>query len=59
MGVLQVLKRDGTVVPFSKDKIIQAISKAGFVEEYIKNKIACEIKLHTQFFNYFQFIFLV
>ena len=44
MGVLQVLKRDGTVVPFSKDKIIQAISKAGFVEEYIKNKIACEIE---------------
>lgn len=40
----EVLKRDGTVVPFSRDKIIQAISKAGFVEDYIKNKIACEIE---------------
>lgn len=40
----QVLKRDGTVIPFSKIKIIQAISKAGFVEESIKNKIADEIE---------------
>lgn len=40
----KVLKRDGTIVPFSRDKIIQAISKAGFVEDYIKNKIAGEIE---------------
>lgn len=40
----KVLKRDGTIVPFSRDKIIQAISKAGFVEDYIKNKIASEIE---------------
>lgn len=40
----KVLKRDGTVVSFSRDKIIQAISKAGFVEDYIKDKIAREIE---------------
>lgn len=40
----KVLKRDGTMVPFSRDKIIQAISKAGFVEDYIKGKIAREIE---------------
>ena len=44
MGVLQVLKRDGTIVPFNKDKIIQAISKAGFIEDHIKSKIATEIE---------------
>ena len=40
----EVLKRDGTVVPFDRDKIIRAISKAGFVEDYIKSRIACEIE---------------
>lgn len=44
MGVLQVLKRDGTVVPFDKDKITRAISKAGFVDDYVKTKIANEIE---------------
>lgn len=39
-----VLKRDGNVVPFDRHKIIQAISKAGFVEDYIKTKIANEIE---------------
>lgn len=39
-----VIKRDGTVVPFNRDKITGAISKAGFVDDYIKNKIATEIE---------------
>lgn len=45
MGALtEVLKRDGAVVPFNRNKIIQAISKAGFVEDSIKHKIAYEIE---------------
>ena len=38
-----VQKRDGRKVPFEKQKIINAISKAGFVKNEIKEKIATEI----------------
>lgn len=38
-----VLKRDGRKVKFEKDKIIKAISKAGFVADEVKEKIATEI----------------
>ena len=37
-----VKKRDGSIVPFEKQKIINAIGKAGFVKEGIKEKIADE-----------------
>lgn len=43
---LEVLKRDGTIVPFDKDKIISAISKAGYVDDITKAKIALEIANH-------------
>lgn len=39
-----VIKRDGRKVPFNKQKIIAAISKAGYVKEEIKTKIATEIE---------------
>lgn len=39
-----VKKRDGRIVPFNKNKIITAISKAGFVPADLKNKIAEEIE---------------
>ena len=42
-----VKKRDGSIVPFEKQKIINAIGKAGFVKEGIKEKIADEI-LHQK-----------
>lgn len=42
-----VKKRDGSIVPFEKQKIINAIGKAGFVKEDIKEKIADEI-LHQK-----------
>lgn len=42
-----VKKRDGSIVPFEKQKIINAIGKAGFVKEGIKEKIAEEI-LHQK-----------
>lgn len=42
-----VKKRDGSIVPFEKQKIINAIGKAGFVKEEIKEKIADEI-LHQK-----------
>ena len=41
---MKVLKRDGTIVPFDKNKIISAISRAGYVDETTKNKIALEIE---------------
>ena len=44
MNTQGVLKRDGTVVPFSKEKIISAITKAGYVDESTKAKIALEIE---------------
>ena len=39
-----VKKRDGRVVPFEKEKIVTAISKAGNVDEITKDKIADEIE---------------
>ena len=39
-----VQKRDGRVVPFEKEKIVIAISKAGSVDEATKVKIADEIE---------------
>lgn len=38
-----VKKRDGRIVPFEKEKIVTAITKAGCVEEATKEKIAEEI----------------
>lgn len=42
--MLNVEKRDGTLVEFNKDKIINAISKAGYVDEDTKNQIAQDIE---------------
>lgn len=39
-----VQKRDGRIVPFEKNKIVTAISKAGFVKDEVKEKIATEIE---------------
>lgn len=41
---MNVLKRDGSVVPFDKNKIISAISRAGYVDDITKTKIALEIE---------------
>lgn len=41
---MKVIKRDGRKVDFNKDKIIQAISKSGFIKEDLKEKIASEIE---------------
>lgn len=41
---LQVVKRDGKRVDFDKSKIIAAISKAGYVESNVKERIATEIE---------------
>ncbi len=38
-----VKKRDGRLVPFEKQKIVTAISKAGSVKAEVKNRIANEI----------------
>ena len=37
---MKIKKRDGFLVDFNKDKIINAISKAGFVASKTKNTIA-------------------
>jgi len=37
---LKIKKRDGSLVGFNKDKIITAISKAGYVDDYTKENIA-------------------
>jgi ribonucleoside-triphosphate reductase len=37
---LKIKKRDGSLVAFNKDKIITAISKAGYVDDYTKENIA-------------------
>lgn len=37
---MKIKKRDGSLVDFNKDKIINAISKAGFVDSKTKNAIA-------------------
>lgn len=42
--VKTVIKRDGRVAPFEKKKIINAISKAGYVKDGIKERIAAEIE---------------
>lgn len=41
---MDVIKRNGKVVPFSKEKIIRAISKAGHIKGDLKEKIAAEIE---------------
>lgn len=41
---MDVVKRDGRKVPFQQQKIINAISKAGFVQDETKQKIAAEIE---------------
>ena len=41
---MEVVKRDGRKVPFQRQKIINAISKAGFVQDETKQKIATEIE---------------
>lgn len=40
---MNVIKRDGREVEFDKSKIIDAISKAGYVDDLTKNRIAEEI----------------
>lgn len=37
---MKIKKRDGSLVAFNKDKIITAISKAGYVDDYTKENIA-------------------
>lgn len=41
---LKIKKRDGSLVDFNKDKIINAISKAGYVGEDTKKQIAQDIE---------------
>lgn len=41
--MLQVIKRDGRKVPFEREKIVTAISKAGFVPDDVKHRIAEDI----------------
>lgn len=41
---MEVIKRDGRKVPFKKERIVCAISKAGFVKDDVKEKIASEIE---------------
>ena len=51
-GIANVLKRDGKLVPFDKNKIISAISRAGFVDDTVKQKIALEIESVAKKFSY-------
>ena len=39
-----VVKRNGTVVPYNRDKIVNAIKKAGYVREATINKIVASIE---------------
>lgn len=41
---MKIKKRDGSLVDFNKDKIITAISKAGYVDEDTKKQIAQDIE---------------
>ena len=41
---MNVIKRDGRIVPFQKEKIVAAITKAGFVPDDTKDKIATDIE---------------
>ena len=43
-----VKKRDGVLVPFEKQKIINAISKAGYVKDEVKERIE---EYRIKFFN--------
>ena len=51
-GLANVLKRDGKFVPFDRNKIISAISRAGFVDDVIKSKIALEIENVAKKYSY-------
>lgn len=41
---MKIKKRDGSLIDFNKDKIINAISKAGYVDEDTKKQIAHDIE---------------
>ena len=41
---MEVIKRDGRKVPFDPQKIVNAITKAGYVPDEIKHRIASEIE---------------
>lgn len=41
---MKIKKRDGSLIDFNKDKIINAISKAGYVDEDTKKQIAQDIE---------------
>ena len=41
---MEVVKRNGKVVPFDKNKIVRAISKAGYIKDDLKERIASEIE---------------
>lgn len=45
---MKIKKRDGSLVDFNKDKIITAISKAGYVDDYTKENIAEYIERITK-----------
>lgn len=46
-----VVKRDGNKVEFNGQKIVDAISKAGFVDDVIKRQIADEIAMEAEEFG--------
>ena len=46
---MKIKKRDGSLVDFNKEKIINAISKAGYVGEDIKKQIAQDIEMLCQY----------
>lgn len=46
---MKIKKRDGSLVDFNKDKIINAISKAGYVDEDTKKQIAQDIEMLCQY----------
>jgi ribonucleoside-triphosphate reductase len=47
---LKIKKRDGSLVDFNKEKIINAISKAGYVDEDTKEQIAQDIEGLCRYF---------
>lgn len=46
---MKIKKRDGSLVDFNKEKIINAISKAGYVGEDTKKQIAQDIEMVCQY----------
>lgn len=46
---MKIKKRDGSLVDFNKEKIINAISKAGYVGEDTKKQIAQDIEMLCQY----------